>query len=618
MRLSRTRQLCLPSQLVIPLVILLVNLPVILLPLRLPAQERPGNPLGSAVVDNQGLLWIRDNEGWRQTDRGLPKRRVYPFLGERPPRITGVGEAADGSLLLATGRELYRGSPGNWKLVTRRDRFGTYAYFTAVAGDPAGGDTIALGSSFHGLFLSEDGGEHWADLTARVPQLSRGAGYYEDIIALAFAPSGNELYILAALGETLYRLDLEDAEAPAEKLALPPGVDRARDIRSDGGGALLLTGQELRKNQLTAYELLGDQWHRHGSALLPGTSGERAEADLRRRETATGRRGIYVPFLQAEGESLEKHIAFAERHGINAFVIDFKDDWGRVTFDAELPMAREVGSRRGYLNLDSLVERLDEAGIYLIGRVVVFKDRELHGYQDGRYALRNRRTGEPWGVSLPARRTESGETLPETLREHWVDQYAPEVWEYNVSLAEELSQRGVDEIQFDYIRFPSDGPVSEIDYSHRPDGMGKEEALESFLALARERLETPIGVDVFGFNGYYEMDYLGQNIALIARYVDVISPMYYPSHFASKFLGDLDYLDRARAIYRNGTGRASRITGETAIIRPYVQAFLIGSELEMDRPTYLEYLEEQIHGSRAGGGDGYLLWNYSGRYYMVE
>lgn len=601
---------------VITLLGLLVAL-LFLLPPFLTAQERAATPLGDAVIGDSGALWVRDRDGWRRGDVGLPGRRVYPFEEERAPRLTSVAETADEELLLTGGRKLYRGGPGSWSELTDRREFGTYAYLTAVAGNPRKPETVAIGTSFHGLFISDDNGDSWTDITDRFPELDRGAGYYEDIASLAFGPAGESLYVLADLGRRLYRLDLTDPDSRGVAVPLPPGIREARELRS-AGAALLLTAETETAGELSAYTLAEDRWARSGSALLPGTGEESDSEAQRRRALASGRRGIFVPFLQARGEALEEKIAFAERNGINAFVIDFKDDWGRVTFDAELPMARRIGATRGYLDLDHLVRRLNEAGIYLIGRVVVFKDRQLHGYDDHRYALRDMGSGEPWGVTLPARETKSGETLPATLREHWVDQYSPEVWEYNVSLAEELARRGVDEIQFDYIRFPSDGPVRNIDYSHRPDGMEKEEALESFLSLARERIRIPIGVDVFGFNGYYEMDYLGQNIALIARHVDVISPMYYPSHFASRFLGEVEYIERAGVIYRNGTDRAARIVRDRALIRPYVQAFLIGSELEMDEPRYRRYLEEQIRGSEAGAGDGYLLWNFSGRYYMVE
>jgi hypothetical protein len=104
---------------------------------------------------------------------------------------------------------------------------------------------------------------------------------------------------------------------------------------------------------------------------------------------------------------------------------------------------------------------------------------------------------------------------------------------------------------------------------------------------------------------------------MISRYVDAISPMFYPSHFSRSFLPSFTYLDRATEIYRTGTRRASEIVGGRALIRPFVQAFLIGGELEFDVPTYTRYLHNQIEGSLEGNAAGFLLWNQSNRYYMV-
>lgn len=582
------------------------------------AQERPSGPLGSAVVDKEGMLWVRTSQGWDQGMEGLPTRQVYPFETPRPVRLTSVTAIGDGMLLATTGTELFRGRPGEWERVASRELLGTYAYLTSSAADPRNRETVALGTSFHGLFVSRDGGQKWNDLSSRLPSLIRGAGYVEEITSIAFHPDGRWLYILADFGASLFRLEMTaGATSPARRLALPQEIERGARVHRAGDGTVILSGETAGAPGLAAYELTPYGWVDHGEELLPGAAEPLTPEEANRRELASKKRGIYIPILQARGAELERHIGFAKRHDINAFVIDFKDDWGRVTFDSELDMARRIGARRGYLRIDELVRRLEEEDIYLVARLVVFKDRELHGHQNGRYAIRDSSNGEVWGVPLPARMVE-GELLEATLREHWVDPYSREVWEYNISLAEELERRGVDEIQFDYIRFPSDGPVDRMSFPHRREGMGKEEALESFLTLARERLTIPIGVDVFGFNGYYEMDYLGQNITMISRHVDVISPMLYPSHFAERFLGTIPYLERAEAIYENGSSRAQQIADDRALIRPYVQAFLIGGELEMEESEYKEYLQRQIIGARQGSAAGYLLWNYSGRYYMVE
>ena len=147
--------------------------------------------------------------------------------------------------------------------------------------------------------------------------------------------------------------------------------------------------------------------------------------------------------------------------------------------------------------------------------------------------------------------------------------------------------------------------------------MTRVNALESFLHLARESLSIPIGTDVYGFNAWFRMKYIGQDITAFAPYIDVVSPMFYPSHFPREFLGSLKYLPRANAIYREGTDRAVSIVGGEVAVRPYVQAFLIGGELNFEKPTYTAYLIEQLKGLEKSTGSGFTLWNASGRYYMV-
>ena len=112
-------------------------------------------------------------------------------------------------------------------------------------------------------------------------------------------------------------------------------------------------------------------------------------------------------------------------------------------------------------------------------------------------------------------------------------------------------------------------------------------------------------------------NWIGQSIETLSEYVDVISPMFYPSHFPSSFLAEHSYLDRAFTIYRTGVDRAQELVAGRSLIRPYVQAFLIGGELAMERPEYGRYLIEQLSGTKEAGGSGFTLWNASNRYYMV-
>jgi hypothetical protein len=110
---------------------------------------------------------------------------------------------------------------------------------------------------------------------------------------------------------------------------------------------------------------------------------------------------------------------------------------------------------------------------------------------------------------------------------------------------------------------------------------------------------------------------VAQNIEMYSRYVDVIQPMFYPSHFPRDFLGSMDYMPRAKYIYEEGTRRSAYIVEGRSIIRPYVQAFRIGGELNFVPAVYSTYLQDQVEGTLAGAGSGFILWNASNDYYMV-
>ena len=353
---------------------------------------------------------------------------------------------------------------------------------------------------------------------------------------------------------------------------------------------------------------------------------------------AAQRHGIYLSAWSAAAR-LPEFLEFLQQHGLNSFVVDLKDDSGYLTYDSELALPHELGAVHGPIRLDELVAEAHAAGIYVIGRMVVFKDRFLYRWQDHRLAVWDREQDAPWRylvrVAPPrAASTEEGgattdtdgtakDTAPDPepateQREFWVDPYAAEVWKYNVAVAAEIAGRGVDEIQFDYIRFPSDGPVERAGYRHRRPGMTRIDAIESFLALAREQVRVPISTDLFGFNSWYRSgNWIGQNIEILSEYVDVISPMYYPSHFPNDFLSDRSYLERAHDIYEKGVRRARHLVQGRSYIRPYVQAFLIGGELRMEEEEYGRYLTLQLEGNRTAGGTGFTLWNASNRYYMV-
>ena len=200
-----------------------------------------------------------------------------------------------------------------------------------------------------------------------------------------------------------------------------------------------------------------------------------------------------------------------------------------------------------------------------------------------------------------------------------MDPYAPDVWEYNTAIARELISRGFDEIQFDYIRFPTDGyNLKNAEFRWWQKGMDKESALVSFLSYARKNIDAPIGIDIYGANGWYRSgSRTGQDVEMLAKYVDVVSPMFYPSHFEQGFMNYQPYPDRPYRIYFYGTYRTTVIGRNRIVVRPWVQAFNLN--VSYDRQYYnSDYVQKEIFGVRDGVNRGYMYWNNQGNYETIR
>ncbi len=325
------------------------------------------------------------------------------------------------------------------------------------------------------------------------------------------------------------------------------------------------------------------------------------------------RKGIYVPPNQirtAAGQ--EKFLDVLEKNNLDTFVIDMKDDKGLLRYYSNDEDVLKKAYVSDYsIDLDTFIPKMKENNVYLIARIVVFKDKHLASIDNGDYAVWDHKYRRPWqGI----RRT-NDEGVVEYYDENWVDPYSEEVWAYNVAIANELIARGFDEIQFDYIRFPTDGlNMSNITYRWQEHGMDKESALMSFLSHARNNIDAPISIDIYGANGWYRTGArTGQDVELLAQYVDAISPMFYPSHFEQPFMAYPPAVERPYRIYYYGTYRNAVIARNKVLIRPWAQAFYLN--VSYDREYYdNDYVQRQIFGMRDSVNQGYLYWNNIGRY----
>jgi hypothetical protein len=355
---------------------------------------------------------------------------------------------------------------------------------------------------------------------------------------------------------------------------------------------------------------------------------------------ASNREGIYLPVNHAmDSYSLKPYLDIIESRDLNMVVIDMKDDYGRLRFSPLNPAITAKGRVFRPVDIEIFLETMKEKGIYTAARVVVFKDPELARKEGNKFAVWDGRNNKPWKGYYDTRRPKtpnnegasaqpSGQTveiLPaadpayEIVRtyydEQWVDPYSEDVWDYIAAVGQELYERGFDEIQFDYIRFPTDGDnLADARYRWRENGMDMESAMLSFLRHIRKRIDAPISIDIYGANGWYRTGArTGQEVELLAPYVDVICPMYYPSHFEQNFLAQKPEELRPYRIYYQGTQRTASIARGQVIVRPYVQAFYLN--VSYDRAYYNnDYVRREVEGVRNAGSGGLTYWNNSGRY----
>ena len=309
-------------------------------------------------------------------------------------------------------------------------------------------------------------------------------------------------------------------------------------------------------------------WIGAADALTASTASPTSERDRDWR----GRRGVYLTSgLAANRERLQRYVDQLKAHGLDTLVIDVKDNSSVVPYPSEVELAAEIGARRARFDLDELADWLQERDIYVIARHVVFHDPKLAAHLDSPIA--------PW-----VRPTNAA------------------VVDYNVALAREVAASGVDEIQFDYIRYPDGG-------AYEPVYADRYRAITSFLRQVDGAVgeQIHLSADVYGRTlrswNRNRVDPIGQNLEAMMPYVDALSPMVYPSHYESRRYRHDPY----------GTVRDELALGlERGLsMRPYLQAF------ERHRPpemTQVAYIAEQIRAVRELGLDGYLFWNPQGDY----
>lgn len=281
----------------------------------------------------------------------------------------------------------------------------------------------------------------------------------------------------------------------------------------------------VSENPETAGTETGDEYDADGAVSANDSIGsevpeDKTETDSEKERERMKVRGIYVSGPMAGNAGMDKLIELVDETELNALVIDIKNDDGYLTCDLNVPFAEQIGAEKHYIkDVPALVQKCKEKGIYLIARIVAFKDPVLA-----------RAVPE-----LSLHKTD-GSIFYDKSGLAWVDPYRTEVWDYLVSVGAAAVQIGFDEVQFDYVRFSTDSGMKQVDFSGSAEGRTKTEAITGFTEYASERLRgmgAAVSADVYGvvIDSRVDQEIVGQDYAELCRSLDAISPMVYPSHY---------------------------------------------------------------------------------------
>jgi hypothetical protein len=312
-------------------------------------------------------------------------------------------------------------------------------------------------------------------------------------------------------------------------------------------------------------------------------------------------KGIYLAFHHlrpAYAAGLKANLELIDRTELNAVVIEIKTETGYLGFQPQYPLAQQIGA--GYddvIDVRALLADCRARGIYTIARIPIFED-DLLAVSRPDLAVRypNGTVWRAWGGRA------------------WTDPFSREVWEYNVAIAKEAIELGFDEVQFDYVRFPSDGYISQCRYSRESTAETRVEAINGFVAYARQELDKVgafFSIDTFGLTTFDTSEQgIGQMLDQLASYLDYASPMVYPSTY---LVGMLDLTDPWRQPYEVVKRSLDSAHEKTdVLIRPWLQHY---DDYHGVGITYgLEEFMAQKQAAADGGSHGWLWWNILGEY----
>ncbi|MFA5175469.1 MAG: putative glycoside hydrolase [Patescibacteria group bacterium] len=304
-------------------------------------------------------------------------------------------------------------------------------------------------------------------------------------------------------------------------------------------------------------------------------------------------KGLYLTAYSAGNpQKISEIIGLIKSTELNSVVIDLKDYSGLVLYDSKIDFVNKNGLKETRIkNIKSLVKKLKDNGVYAIARISVFQDPMLAEKKPD------------WAI-----KTKDGKLWRDKKGLAWVNPIKREVWDYVISVAKEASRAGFDEINFDYIRFPTDGDMGALAYAI--GGKKRYEVMNEFYKYLSERMKNEpvyISADLFGLttekSGEDDMQ-IGQRLSDAVKYFDYVCPMVYPSHYPKNYMGFKNPAEHPYEVILNAMKSGlEQSAGSRGKLRAWIQAFNMGAIYDGDK------IKAQIKASDDAGADGWILWN---------
>lgn len=369
-----------------------------------------------------------------------------------------------------------------------------------------------------------------------------------------------------------------------------------------GGGSILLfvllmnfMAPNLMKVNYAAPLVVGEQF--------AGATGENPQNLVIHLPTPESVRAIYMTSCVAGTPSWRTHLkSLIETTELNAVVIDIKDYTGTIAFAPQ-----NYGRGCVVSDLKEFIQELHASNIYVIGRISVFQDlyyANLHP----ELAVKNKSDGGVWkdhkGISF-------------------IDVGAKPYWDYIVSISKEAYELGFDELNYDYIRYPSDGNMQNTHYSWIAGTSTKPEMLESFFSYLYEKtrdMGVVTSADLFGMTTTITNDMgIGQVLERALPYFDYIAPMVYPSHYPKGWNGFENPAARPYEVIKIAMGEGVRreqafnmargvATSTPSKLRPWLQDFNLGATYDAAK------VRDQIRASNEVGLNSWMMWSAANKY----